>query len=158
MKQKIYGKYWKNWNTPQRWMCSIKGLNDFFVGLYWYATVPQTCVMFSGVLGHGGNAQSFAGVGFSPAGWTVFTVGVAWFWLTSTVLGFRGPPPGSTATPPPVGVSFSVSVKHRVTFCYIGQQGYCWFTWWSEDCDMSHFEIFLVNKSFSLIVEYVSNK
>lgn len=42
---------------------------------------------------------------FSPAGWTVFTAGVEELWRTSTVPGSNGPPPGSTATPPPVGVS-----------------------------------------------------
>uniref|UniRef100_A0A8D3B2Z3 ADAMTS-like 3 n=1 Tax=Scophthalmus maximus TaxID=52904 RepID=A0A8D3B2Z3_SCOMX len=50
------------------------------------------------------------GVASSPAGWTVFTAGVAGRLLTSTVPGSYGPPPGNTATPPRVGVSVCVCV------------------------------------------------
>ncbi|XP_035484581.2 protein madd-4-like isoform X2 [Scophthalmus maximus] len=45
------------------------------------------------------------GVASSPAGWTVFTAGVAGRLLTSTVPGSYGPPPGNTATPPRVGAN-----------------------------------------------------
>lgn len=69
------------------------------------ATVPLTCAMFSGVPVHGEHAPWSVGVASSPAGWTAFTARPAGLWPTSTAPGSSDPPPGSTATPPPVRVS-----------------------------------------------------
>lgn len=69
------------------------------------ATVPLTCAMFSGVLVRGERAPWSVGVASSPAGWTAFTARPAGLWPTSTAPGSSDPPPGSTATPPPAGVS-----------------------------------------------------
>lgn len=61
--------------------------------------------MFSGVPVRGERAPWSVGVASSPAGWTAFTARPAGLWPTSTAPGSSDPPPGSTATPPPVGVS-----------------------------------------------------